>query len=74
MEGGRLPKKVMKWRSPGRRKQGRPKLTRAEGIRGVMGEKVLWKKTVMKEVTGGRRYYNCQMGAGKCENIVQPAK
>jgi hypothetical protein len=23
---------------------------------------------------GGRRYYNCQMGAGRCGNIVQPAK
>ena len=31
----------MKWRSPGRRKQGRPKLTWAEGIRGLMGEKGL---------------------------------
>jgi len=25
MEGGRLPKEVMKWRPPGRRKRGRPK-------------------------------------------------
>jgi len=31
----------MKWRTPRRRKQGRPKLTWAEGIRGLMGEKVL---------------------------------
>jgi hypothetical protein len=31
----------MKWRPPGRRKQGRPKLTWAEGIRGRMGEKGL---------------------------------
>jgi hypothetical protein len=31
-------KKVMKWRPPGRRKRGRPKLTWAEGIRGLMGE------------------------------------
>jgi len=36
---GRLPKEVMKWRPPGRRKPGRPKLTWAEGIRGQMGEK-----------------------------------
>jgi hypothetical protein len=28
----------------------------------------------MTEATGGRRYYNCQMGAGRCGNIVQPAK
>jgi len=41
MEEGRLPKEVMKWRSPGRRKRGRPKLTWAEGIRGLMGEKGL---------------------------------
>jgi len=33
MEGGRTPKGVMKWSPPGRRKQGRPKLTWAEGIR-----------------------------------------
>jgi hypothetical protein len=26
MEEGRLPKEVMKWRPPGRRKRGRPKL------------------------------------------------
>jgi hypothetical protein len=36
MEEGRLPKEVMKWRSPRRRKRGRPKLTWAEGIRGLM--------------------------------------
>ena len=41
MEEGRLPKEVMKWRPPGRRKRGRPKLTWAEGIRGLMGEKRL---------------------------------
>jgi hypothetical protein len=40
MEEGRLPKEVMKWDPPGR-KQGRPKLTWAEGIRGLMGEKGL---------------------------------
>jgi hypothetical protein len=32
---------VMKWRPLGRRKLGRPKLTWAEGIRGLMGEKGL---------------------------------
>ena len=41
MEKGRLPKEVMKWRPQGRRKRGRPKLTWAEGIRGLMGEKGL---------------------------------
>jgi len=41
MEEGRLPKKVMKWSPPGRRKRGRPKLNWAEGIRGLMGEKGL---------------------------------
>jgi len=37
----KLPKEVMKWRPPGRRKRGRPKATWAEGIRGLMGEKGL---------------------------------
>ena len=41
IEEGRLPKEVMKWRPPGRRKRGRSKRTWAEGIRGLMGEKGL---------------------------------
>jgi hypothetical protein len=41
MEGGRLPKEVMKWHPPRRRKRGRPKLTWAEGIRGLMDQKAL---------------------------------
>jgi len=41
MEEGRLPKEVMKWRPPGRRKQCRPKFTWAEGIRGLVEEKGL---------------------------------
>jgi len=41
MEEGRLSKEVMKWSPPGRRKRGRPKLTWAERIRGLMGEKGL---------------------------------
>ena len=57
MEEGRLPKEVMKWRPPGRRKRGRPKLAWAEGIRGLMGVKGVmeddwndrrdWRKKVM---------------------------
>jgi len=39
MEEGRLPKGVIKRSPPGRRKRGRPKLTWAEEIRGLMGEK-----------------------------------
>jgi len=27
----------------------------------------------MTEVTGGRRYYNCQMGAGRCGNMCDAA-
>ena len=56
MEEGRLPKNVMKWNPPGRRKLGKPKGTSAEGIRGLMGEKGLieedwkdrdkWKKKI----------------------------
>jgi hypothetical protein len=41
MEEGRMPRKVMKWRPSGRRKRDRPKLTWAEGIRGLLGEKGL---------------------------------
>jgi hypothetical protein len=41
MEEGRLPKEVLKWRPSWRRKLDRPKLTWAEGIRGMMGEKGL---------------------------------
>ena len=41
MEEGRLPKEVVKWSPPGRRKRGRSKLTWAEGIRGLVGEKGL---------------------------------
>jgi hypothetical protein len=49
MEEGKLPKEVMKWSPPGRRKRGRPKLTWAEGIRGLMGENGL-----MEEEWDGR--------------------
>jgi hypothetical protein len=41
IEEGGLPKEVTKWRPLGRRKRGRPKLTWAEGNRGLMGEKGL---------------------------------
>jgi hypothetical protein len=39
MKEGKLPKEVLEWRPSGGRKRGRPKLTGAEGIRGMMGEK-----------------------------------
>jgi hypothetical protein len=32
------------------------------------------RNTGMTEATGGRRYYNCHMGTGRCGNTVQPAK
>ena len=64
MEEGRLAKEVMKWSPPGRRKRGRPKLTWAEGIRGLMGEKGLmeeewndtdnWRKKII-QLSNGRR-------------------
>ena len=57
MEEGRLPKEVTKWRPLGRRKRGRSKLTWAEGIRGLVGERGLteedwndrsnWKKKII---------------------------
>ena len=39
MEEGRLRKEVTKWSPPRRRKRGRPKLSWAEGIRGLVGGK-----------------------------------
>jgi len=39
MHGERI--KIMKWRPPKRRKLGRPNLSGADGIRGLMGEKGL---------------------------------
>jgi len=59
----------MKLNPSRRRKRSGPNLTWAEGIRGLMGEK----KTGMTE-TNGRRYYNCQMRAERCINVVKPAK
>jgi hypothetical protein len=41
MEEGRMPKEVMNCCPTGSRKQGRPKVTWAEGIKEVMGEKGL---------------------------------
>jgi hypothetical protein len=49
MEEGRLPKEVLKWRPSGRRKRGRPKLTWAEGIRGMMEGKGLERQKRMEE-------------------------
>jgi hypothetical protein len=45
-----LPKEVMKWHPPAR---GRPKLTWAEVIRGLIGGKGLLEE--MTDTTGGRR-------------------
>jgi hypothetical protein len=36
---GKITKEVIRWRPPGRSKQGRPELTWVGGIRGLMGEK-----------------------------------
>jgi len=55
MEEGRLPKEVMKWNPPRRRKRGRPKLTWAEGIRGLMVEKGLMEGDGMTETNGGKK-------------------
>jgi hypothetical protein len=46
MEEGRLPKEIMKWSPPGRRKRGKPKLTwgeeikRTDGRKGIIGRRV----------------------------------
>jgi len=41
MEEGRLPKEVMKWNSPGRRKRGRHKGRGRKGLEDCWGEKGL---------------------------------
>jgi len=74
MEEGRLPKEVMKWSPLGRRKQGRPKVTWAEGIRGPMGEKGLMEENWNERGNRREKIMNCKIGAGRCGNIVQPAK
>jgi hypothetical protein len=55
--GGETTKKILKWRPSGKRKRGRPKLTWAEGIRGIMGvtglmekdwkDRSKWRKKIM---------------------------
>ena len=70
---GEITKKIMKWSPPGRRKRGRPKATWAEGIRGLMGEKELIEED-WKDRDKWKKKDNCQMGAGKCGNVEQPAK
>jgi hypothetical protein len=62
--GGRLATPHGKWRPPGRRKR-RSKLTWAEGIRGLMGEKGLeeedwndrhnWRKKITSLINGRRK-------------------
>ena len=69
MEQERLPKEIMKWSPPGRRKRGGRKLTWAEGIRGLMGGKGLvegeWNDRGQLEEEDNR-----QIGAGRCGNIA----
>ena len=74
IEEGRLPKEVMKWRPPGRIKRGRPKLTWAEGIRGVIGENRLMEEDWNDRNNWRRKIYHCHICAGRCGNIVQPVK
>jgi len=67
MEEWRLPKEVMKWSRPGRRKRVRPKFTWAEGNRGLMGEKGLmeedrndrgnWRKKIIELLNGRRKMW-----------------
>jgi hypothetical protein len=56
---GDCQEEVMKWRPTGKRKRDRPKLTWAEGIRGLMGEKGLMEEDWNDEANGGRKLYNC---------------
>ena len=73
-KNGRLAKEVMKWRPPGRGKQGRPKRSWSDGIRGLMGEKGLIEDDCNDRSNWMKNILHCQTGAGRCGNIVQPAK
>jgi hypothetical protein len=65
----------MKWCPPGRSERGRPELTWAEGIKGLMGEKGLMEGDWNDRSNWRNKIKcNCQMGAGRCGNFVQPAK
>jgi len=57
MEEGRLPKNVMKWSPPWRRKRGRPKATWAEGTRGLLGGKGIngWRLEWQRQMEEGDR-------------------
>jgi len=49
----KIAKRSYEMASTGKEKRGGPKLTWTEGIKGLLGEKELVKKTGMAEVTGG---------------------
>ena len=55
MEEGRLQKEVMKWRPLRKRKRGTPKLTWAEAIKGLMGEKGLMEEEWNDRSKGRKR-------------------
>jgi len=71
---GGLPKYVMKWRPPERCKRGRPKLTWAEGIRGLIVEKGLMEEDWNDRSNCRKKIILFQMGAGRCGNILEPAE
>jgi hypothetical protein len=52
---GKVTKRSYEMASTRRRKQGSPKLTWAEVIRGMMGERDWWRKAGTTDATGGRR-------------------
>jgi hypothetical protein len=68
-----VPKEVIKWRPPGRRIRGRPKLTWAEGIRGLIREKELMEEDWNDGSNWRKKILYLSMGAGRCGNIAQPA-
>ena len=63
-----------KWRPAGNEKRGRSKPTWIEGIKGLMGEKGLMEEDWIDRNNLRKKKHNCQIGAGKCEKNVQPAK
>jgi hypothetical protein len=74
MEERRLPKEVLEWRPSGRRKRGRPKLIGLRGLEEGWEKRGYRRKIGLIETIGGGRLHNAEMGAGRCGNIVQPAK
>ena len=70
----KISKRSYEMASTRKRKQGRPKRSWSDGIRGLMGEKGLIEDDCNDRSNWMKNILHCQTGAGRCGNIVQPAK